>query len=290
MASHMIKNTFLHIPDIGSKTEQRLWQSGIHSWDDFTPDCPVRFPQPKIDRINAALEESRHHFKAGDPDYFSDKLPANQLWRLFPDFRGSTAFIDVQKTGMKRWGFEITTIALYDGQSISFFVNEHNIDDFPAEISKYSVIVTHSGKTIGTPLIEEHFGITLDQAHIDLRYILTSLGYTGGLDICKERLGIDRGDCADISGYSSVLFWYDYLETGNKKALETLLSYGIQEAVNLETLMVMAYNMKINDTPFHQNQLPEPVLPVMPFEVDKETVDRINREHGFDRLSFEWDE
>lgn len=155
----MIENSFLHIPRIGSKTEQRLWQSGIHSWDDFSPDCPIRFPQTKIETINAALEESRHHFKSGNPNYFSDKLPANQLGRLFPDFRESTAFIDVQKTGMKRWGFEITTIALYDGQSISFCVNEHNIDDFPAEISKYNVIVTHSGKTIGMV----HFWFPIDK-------------------------------------------------------------------------------------------------------------------------------
>ena len=277
----MIKNTFIHIPGIGPKTEQGLWQSGIHSWDDFSPDCPIRFPQSKIDAINIALEESRQHIKSGNPNYFTDRLPANQLWRLFPEFRDSTVFVDVQKTGLRMWGFEITTIALYDGQSISFFVNEHNIDDFPAEISKYSVIVTHSGKTIGIPLIEEHFGITLDQAHIDLRYILTSLGYTGGLDICKERLGIDRGDYADISGYSSVLFWHDYLETGNKKALETLLSYNIQEAVNLEALMVMAYNMKVKDTPFHKNQLPMPVSPLIPFTVDRKTVDKINKEHGF---------
>lgn len=256
------------------------------SWAKHYLSVPSSYlPQSKIDSIDAALEESRHHLSAGDPNYFSDKLPANQLWRLFPDFRGSTAFIDVQKTGLGMWGFEITTIALYDGQSISFFVNEHNIDDFPAEISKYSVIVTHSGKTIGIPLIEEHFGITLNQAHIDLRYILTSLGYTGGLDICKERLGIGRGDYADINGYFGFLLWRDYLETGNRKALETLVSYNIQEAVNLETLMVMAYNMKIDDTPFHQDQLPEPTLPYIPFEVDRPTVDKINKEYGFDRLS-----
>jgi hypothetical protein len=36
----MLKNTFLHIPGIGSITEQNLWNSGITDWDtpfDNTP-------------------------------------------------------------------------------------------------------------------------------------------------------------------------------------------------------------------------------------------------------------
>jgi hypothetical protein len=40
--------------------------------------------------------------------------------------------------------------------------------------------------------------------------------------------------------------------------------------------MVIAYNLKIKDTPFYENQLPEPVfLPENPFKVDMETVERV---------------
>jgi len=46
-------------------------------------------------------------------------------------------------------------------------------------------------------------------------------------------------------------------------------------------VMVIAYNMKINDTPFYKKQLPAPVLPEIPFDVDMETVDRIKRENIF---------
>ena len=38
----MLKNTFLHISGIGIKTEQRFWESGIHNWNDFTSDYPIR--------------------------------------------------------------------------------------------------------------------------------------------------------------------------------------------------------------------------------------------------------
>lgn len=276
----MIENTFLHIPGIGPKTEQHLWKSGIRNWNDFTAGCTAGLPQSRIDAVNAALEESRHNIRSGNPRYFSDRLPANQHWRLFPEFKESTAYLDIETTGLEKWACEITTIALYNGESIFYYVNGRNLDDFVTEITRYNAIVTYNGKSFDVPFIEDHFGITLDHAHIDLRYILASLGYMGGLKSCEIQLGMDRGDLANVDGYFAVLLWYDYMQNGNKKALNTLLAYNIQDTVNLETLMVMAYNMKIDETPFHQKQLPMPALPLIPFEVDRQTVDRINKAYG----------
>lgn len=60
------------------------------------------------------------------------------------------------------------------------------------------------------------------------------------------------------------------------KALETLLAYNIQDTVNLENLMVMAYNMKLRQTPFYETHLiEESTLPVNPFRADLSTVDKI---------------
>ena len=121
----------------------------------------------------------------------------------------------------------------------------------------------------------------MNQAHIDLRYVLASLGYAGGLKRCEIQLDIDRGDLRDLDGSFAVLLWYDYLHNGNEKALETLLAYNIQDVLTLEHLLVIAHNLKIQDTPFHGNQLPEPVLPGIPFRVDLETVDRIKTQMRF---------
>jgi len=53
-----------------------------------------------------------------NPVYFSKLLPSNQCWRLFPEFRDSTVYLDIETTGLDRHFNEITTIALYDGQAI----------------------------------------------------------------------------------------------------------------------------------------------------------------------------
>ena len=274
----MLKNTFLHIPGIGIITERQFWESGVHSWEDFTPDSPMRLSQSKRDTINAYLEKSHKNIESNNPKYFSDLLPSNLQWRFFPEFRKSTVYLDIETTGLESWRNEITTIALYDGNSINYYVNGHNLEDFLVHIDKYNVIVTYNGKCFDVPFIENYFGIKLNYAHIDLRYILGSLGYKGGLKECEVQLEIGRGDIKDIDGFFAPLLWQDYKNNENEKALETLLAYNIQDVLTLENLMVIAYNLKIKDTPFYGNELPEPVLPEIPFDVDKKIVDRIKND------------
>jgi uncharacterized protein YprB with RNaseH-like and TPR domain len=116
------------------------------------------------------------------------------------------------------------------------------------------------------------------QAHIDLRYVLASLGYKGGLKGCEKKLGLHRGDLEDVDGFFAVLLWQDYSASGNPRSLETLLAYNIQDVVNLETLLVMAYNLKLRQSPCLA--LPEMALPQQPpnpFVADPGIIGRLRQ-------------
>ena len=157
-----------------------------------------------------------------NPSYFSNLLPSNQSWRLFPEFRDSTVYLDIETTGLDRYFNDITTIALYDGHEIKTYVQGQNLDDFIEDIQKYKVIVTYNGKSFDIPFIEHYFNIRLDHAQIDLRYVLYSLGLKGGLKSVERQLGMGRGDLSDIDGFFAVLLWDEFQRTGDPKALETL--------------------------------------------------------------------
>jgi len=278
----MLKNTFIHIQSIGAITEQRLWESGIRDWDAIDGDLPSPVAPRRKYFLLSGIEESRRHFEGCNPSYFSNLLPSNQCWRLFPEFRDSTAYLDIETTGLDRYFNTITTIALYDGKSISTYVKGQNLDDFIEDIQKYKVIVSYNGKSFDVPFLEQYFNIRLGQAHIDLRYVLSSLGFKGGLKGCERQLGMDRGDLSDIDGFFAVLLWDDYQRTGDPQALETLLSYNIQDTINLENLLVTAYNMKLKDTPFYETHLIADSPPLAnPFRVDLETVDRIKNSRQY---------
>ncbi len=111
--------------------------------------------------------------------------------------------------------------------------------------------------------------------------MLKSLGYVGGLKGCERKLGIDRGDLKDVDGYFAVLLWDEYRTNGNAKALETLLAYNIEDVINLEQLLVIAYNKKIEETPFARNfPIDLPTQPAIPFSADIATIRRIRRKYG----------
>lgn len=278
----MLRNTFCHIPGIGAMTETRLWSAGLLSWDAMTDNILSSLPSRRQQLLREHSRESDRRLRADDPAYFSDLLPANQAWRMFPEFRHTTAYLDIETTGLSGDRDHVTTIALYDGESIFHYIHGQNLADFRSRIARYKLIVTYNGKTFDVPFLRAALRLPMPHAHIDLRYVLASVGLTGGLKQCEKSLGIDRKDLADIDGYFAVLLWRDYRRNGNDFALETLLAYNIADVVNLETLMVLAYNMKIQDTPFAaSHRLELPTRPEIPFSADRATIRRIKLAHGW---------
>lgn len=271
----MLRNTFCHLPGFGTKLESYLWKRGVFSWDDIMEkqNLPLK---KKTASLKEHIAESCRHLKDNDPSYFTKLLPPTQHWRLFPEFSRSCAYLDIETNGLAGESGYITTIALYDGEDVHYYIKDHNLDDFKHDIRKYKVIITYNGKCFDIPFIESEFRIKLRQAHIDLRHILKGLGFSGGLKRCEKSLGIDRNELNGLDGYFAVLLWNDFLRNRNDKAIETLLAYNIQDAVNLEPLMVYAYNLKLKETPFaNTHRLPAPTAPKLPFKADTQTIKRV---------------
>src|SRR5437867_406461 len=276
----MLKNTFCHVPGIGLVKEKRIWDSGIHSWEDLRTTDGYGSPGHRTKHLAQLIDRSFEELEKNNPKFFAELLPSNQQWRMFPSFRSSLAYLDIETTGLG-FGESITTIALYDGRSLFHYVNGHNLDDFKRRIREYEVLVTYNGKCFDVPFIEQYFAVELNHAHIDLRYLLGSLGYSGGLKGCEKKLGISRGELEGIDGFFAVLLWDDYKRNQNDRALETLLAYNIEDVLNLEKLLTIAYNMKLMDTPFCRSHLLEsPPDRVNPFRADARTVRRITARLG----------
>ena len=274
----MLEHTFCHIPGLGLKTERRLWQSGINRWDDWRDPQPVPMKTACTAEIPALLAASRRAL-ATDPAFFTGRLAANEHWRIFPHYRDATAFLDIETTGLAD-AAEITTIAFYDGREVTTFVNGEDLEDFPAFIDRFQVLVTYNGRGFDVPFLERFFRIRLTQAQIDLRYVLARLGFKGGLKGCERGLGINRGTLDGVDGYFAVLLWNEYCNTGDRRALDTLLAYNVEDTVNLERLAVTAYNRNVAATPFAAAQsLDWPAPPMPPYSPDLEVIDRVRRRY-----------
>ena len=262
----MLAHTFCHLPRVSLSKEQALWDQGVHSWSDYR--ALVKDPR--------ALDASQSYLESREPGYFAATMKSDQHWRLFGDFRDDVAYVDIETTGLRKGVDRITTIALYDGVEVRNYVNGRNLEQFCADIQAYKLLVTFNGKCFDVPFIEDFFATKLPQAHIDLRYVLRRLDYTGGLKRIEQMIGIDRGDLADVDGFFAVTLWHEYERRQNAAALETLLAYNCADVINLELLMVHAYNLNVRRTPFGSSrELPPPPPRAIPFQVDRRLVERL---------------
>jgi len=239
----MLKNTFVHIKGIGCVTERRIWKSGIRTWKDYIENwSKLKMPESKKRFILKNVEESLNELKAGNHGYFRTILPKSELWRAYKEFESSAVFLDIETTGLGFEKHDITVIGLFDGKKIKTFINGINLDDFQFELPKYSVMITFNGIRFDIPFITEKYpNVHFDQIHIDLRFLLKRLGYTGGLKRIERDLGITRDEkIKDLRGLDAVRLWKRY-ERGDDRALELLIKYNSEDIKNLKLIMKKAY-------------------------------------------------
>lgn len=279
----MLKHTFLHVPGVGPNTELKLWERGILSWQDYLTNSGQlglgRRNQLNLDKY---IDRSLDALRCSDALFFEHLLPKKEIWRIYPEFKDRSVFLDIETTGLGGQGDYITVIGLFNGREIKTFIRGQNLEDFATELKNYSVIVTYNGKCFDIPFIESEFeNFKFTQAHIDLRYFLYRLGYSGGLKQVEINVGIHRENgLEDIDGYLAVILWRKYLE-GDERALPALIRYNIEDVVNLKYLMEFGYNRMTRSFPIPIDHL-EPGREIkidVPF--DPNVVQEIKGEMGW---------
>jgi hypothetical protein len=246
----LLQNSFVHIPGIGATKERWLWEQGLHNWDDcLTLEARSVCGYALASTLESHIKASKNYLKTNNGAYFGGHLPTSEVWRMYADFKDHTAFLDIETTGFRGMG-EITVIGLFDGKEPKTFVKGQNFKDFKKEIKKYALLVTYNGKQFDVPFLRDSFGdVFTEMAHFDLRFPLRRLGYTGGLKAIQSKLGFDREDAIScLDGQCAVWLWEEY-KAGNKKALDTLLRYNLEDVVVLQSLAEFVYNEFIQTLP-----------------------------------------
>lgn len=257
----MLCHTFCHLPGIGLKKEKQFWRRGITTWQDFLgeEDKPVQGKPSATQR--ALVQESFEQLSRGNVEYFAHLLPKSEMWRLFGQFRERTVYLDIETTGRGQGLDHITCITLFDGTSVQSFVQGRDLESFADRIQEYKLLVTFNGSCFDLPFIKRELQIAMPAAHIDLRFVLKSLGYAGGLKSVEQQFGLDRGCLRGADGYLAVLLWERFEATADERVLETLLAYNTEDVINLEVLMAKAYNLKRGFCPLETAPCPDRAHP-----------------------------
>jgi len=244
---HMIRNSFLLLPRIGCLAEQRIWEQGILCWDDF---IKMRFVHGISAKTKLAYDRMLHKAAQAlleDDSSFFNMLKKKHAWRLYPDFRDITVFLDIEVSGVRAYD-DITMIGLYDGERTMTMIRGINLDisALRAVLARYKLIVTYNGSSFDLPFLRKRYpGLLPNVPEIDLRHLCNNIGLSGGLKEVEKSLGIKRSEIVEkIYGGDPKLLWKRYHATGDQYYLKLLVEYNEEDCVNLQNLADFAVKMQ----------------------------------------------
>jgi uncharacterized protein YprB with RNaseH-like and TPR domain len=229
---------------VSANTEKKWWQHGITDWNAFLDANSVPgISQLRKGYYDRQLCEAKQHLAGYNSCYFSDRLPRSEAWRLYDHFRDDCLFLDIETTGY--YG-DVTVVGAYDGREVMTLVKNRSLnkDNLKRVLSNYKLLVTFNGLSFDVPTLNRCFNSIIPNIpHLDLRFPLRRLGYTGGLKLIEERLNVKRSDATQgLSGIDAVRLWNSYIKKGDQDALNLLVEYNTEDILNLKPLAEFVFN------------------------------------------------
>ena len=254
----MIRRTFLHLSGIGPVTEAVLWRAGIDDWADLLDAREqLGLAGPAFARLEPELQASERALAEQDAGWFGRRLPEREHWRLYPEFASRTAFLDIETTSLSPYEGVVTVVAVHGAGASRSFVRGEDLEELPAYLRRFRVLVTFNGIRFDVPFLQVAFPqLAVPEVHIDLRFVLYRLGLAGGLKRIEATLGVgDRSGVEGLRGLDAVRLWEEH-RRGSRAALDRLVRYNLADTRNLEPLLrfaveELARRLPPADAPLH---------------------------------------
>ena len=233
----MLRNSFVVLRGVGRATERRIRSLGIHDWDGFRACDGVpgigSARKAALDSHLAALDK---RLARGDARVFWDALPAPERWRLYPDFRGRAAFLDIETTGLDI-GCDVTLVGIFYSGRYTPLIRGINLSEsaLARALRPARILVTFNGGSFDLPMLRAQFpSLDLGLPHVDLRHLAPRAGIRGGLKKVERLLGIWRREQIKmLCSHDAVYLWRIWERKRSANALRLLVDYNRADTENL---------------------------------------------------------
>ncbi|MGH6662493.1 MAG: ribonuclease H-like domain-containing protein, partial [Rhodospirillales bacterium] len=264
----MLKNTFIHLPGVGLKKEKELWEKGVLTWDDFEKSFLAQqgfFDLEIGENLTAQLAASREALAKHNYDFFAERLPKNEHYRIALTIPEQTAFLDIETTGLSRYYDEITVIGFSMAGEYKAYIKGTDWRSFKNQLSRANCLVTFNGTIFDLKFIQNEFAdARLPKAHVDLRFFAKRVGLTGGQKAIETTLGIERpNDVKDMIGERAPLLWHEY-RMGDHRAGKLLIEYNHADVEGMREIFDRTLERY-----FEKNREIRAVSPSIPFSKDR---------------------
>jgi uncharacterized protein YprB with RNaseH-like and TPR domain/predicted nuclease with RNAse H fold len=253
----LLPGTFVHLAGVGTRTEARLWRSGIATWDSL-----ARTPFALRTGVATALERSEEAFRDENVDFFFSALPARERWRTFVDFGSRFAAVDIETTGLSIYD-QLTVVGIELAGEHRTFVRGANLDEAAEMLREADGLITFNGALFDLPFLARSFpDLALPRVHVDLRFLSRRVGWAGSLKKVERLASIGRADdLDDVDGFEATVLWSEF-EHGDVRSLRKLAAYNAADTCVLRPLADRLVGRlrdqldKVRSSPVDEDQLP----------------------------------
>ncbi|NQV91798.1 ribonuclease H-like domain-containing protein [Candidatus Woesearchaeota archaeon] len=230
----MIRNSFIFLEKVKKRKEQSIWNQNIKNWQDFLKNDIKGISKTSKEQYNRIIIEAQNALKNDNPNFFINKLPQKEMWRLYEEFKEDCCFLDLEVDSYGR----VVVVGISNYYNTNFFVKGVNLNLIQQELSKYKIVITFNGGAFDLPKLKKELKININMPHIDLKPLCVNLGLKGGLKKVEKILNLKRPK--HLYG-NPVELWKAFHASGDKEYLELLLDYNREDIENLKGVMNHVY-------------------------------------------------
>lgn len=246
----MLKNTFIHLPQISRNKEKELWNKGILNWDDYVKKYPRQLNLFGEEYKNDEFTESKKAFDAGDTEFFARRIHPHEYYRIAASFPDDVMFLDIETTGLSFFYHDITLVGWSISNKYNVYIAGDDTQSLFNDARCAKLLVTFNGTLFDIKFIKKFFpDICLPPYHIDLRFFAKRVGLIGGQKNIEKEIGLKRKDnLQEMQGDSAPILWYRY-QRGDMNALKKLILYNKADIEGMKFILdycISAYCKKEN--------------------------------------------
>ena len=224
----LLRRSFQHLPGISAAREAKLRSEGLRDWNDLLSRTTVQLDlfRRRGSELDCAIEASEHALANRNIEFFKERLPKREFYRIAASFPERCVFLDIESTGLSKYYDQVTLVGWSVGSRYEVLIDPTETSQLERELSGQPVVITFNGTLFDLPFLTNRYSTDWSSAvHVDLRYLAKRVGLTGGQKKIEASIGFARGAPLEgISGAEAVGLWFDYKE-GDLSSLRKLIRY-----------------------------------------------------------------